>query len=228
MLIRGCMDTTKFQKSFKTRLLTGLFITFPLVLTLLAVKWLFVFLDGILGGTLDTLLGKHHPGLGFAISLLVVLGVGVLATTVLGRKFLDWTEKLMLSLPLIKSFYSTFKQLGDAFSPQNRAAFKKVVIVEYPRAGALTFGFLTKECSIQSDGGDIECYNSVYIPTNNLYLGNIAMFKKEDVIVTDITLEEGIKIILSAGIATPNFIERSKGDSTHPALLAPKVEGEAA
>jgi len=227
------MNNEEFKKSFKTKLITGLFITFPLVLTLLAVKWLFVFLDGILGDVLYQLLGHHYTGLGLVLSLLLVFTVGTLATTVLGRQFLVGTEKAMMSLPIVKSFYSTFKQLGDAFSPSNRGAFKKFVIVEYPRLGVHSFGFLTKECVIKSEDGVEECYNTVYIPTNNLYLGEIVMFRKDDVIITDLAIEEGIKIILSAGIASPGVIEKTGKSSAlaHPrAAHVPMVNksGEAA
>jgi len=205
------MDRSSIKKTFKARFITGLFITFPLVLTIMAMKWLFLdFLDAILGDVLYSLLGRHYTGLGLVCSVLLVFGVGVLATTVLGRRFLDWMEKTMMSLPVIKSFYSTFKQLADAFSPNNSSAFKKFVIVEYPRVGVRAFGFLTKECAIMDAAGTEESYSSVYVPTNNLYLGEIVLFRKGEVTYTDISIEDGIKIILSAGIAAPNVIERSR------------------
>ena len=199
------------KRSFKATFFTGLFVTFPLILTVLAVKWLFLdFLDEILGGVVYKVLGHHYTGLGLVLSLLLVLCVGYLATTVLGRQLLDWMELLMMRLPVVKSIFSTFKQLADAFSPHNRSAFKQFVIVEYPRPGTHAFGFLTKECSIRGDGGRELCYSTVFIPTNHLYLGNIVLFKKEEVIFTDISMEDGIKIILSAGIAAPNVISRSR------------------
>ncbi len=203
------MDHGGIGKRFRTRFLTGLFITFPLALTVISVIWLFELLDGLLGHQLDRVLGFHLPGLGLIISVLIVFCVGVLATTVLGQRFLNWVERIIMSLPVFKSFYSTFKQLGDAFSPHNRAAFKKFVIVEYPGKGIHAFGFLTKECMIKNDSGREECYMSVYIPTNHLYLGDIGLFRKEEVIITDITIEEGIRIVLSAGIAAPSVIEKS-------------------
>jgi uncharacterized membrane protein len=202
-----------YKSSIKKKMLAGLFVTFPLVLSILAVVWLFKILDGILGGEIYKLLGREYPGLGLILSLLVIYAFGTLATTVLGKKLLDRFEHFMLRLPVFKSFYSTFKQLGDAFSPENRSAFKKFVIVQYPREGVHAFGFLTKECSIQNSNGDKECHYTVYIPTNNLYLGDVRLFKKDQVILTDISIEEGIKILLSAGIAAPSLIIRE--DMTH-------------
>jgi uncharacterized membrane protein len=206
------LNSVEFQKTAKTTFFTGLFITFPLVLSVLAVIWLFNLLDGILGSIIYRILGHSYPGLGLVLSILGVYLVGVLATTVFGRQFIQRTEMLMLRLPVFKSFYSTFKQLGDAFSPKNRSAFKKFVIVEYPRLGAHSFGFLTKECVIRSDSGLEECYNTVYIPTNNLYLGDVRLFKKGEVIFTDLSIEDGIKIILSAGIAAPNVINQHENN----------------
>jgi uncharacterized membrane protein len=168
----------EFKKSVKATLFTGLFITFPLVLSVLAVMWLFELLDGILGGILYRILGHNYTGLGLVLSIMGIYLVGVLATTVFGRQFIHGTEKFMLRLPVFKSFYSTFKQLGDAFSPDNQSAFKKFVIVEYPRIGTHSFGFLTKECTIRDDRGVDECYTTVYIPTNHLYLGTSVFLKR--------------------------------------------------
>ncbi|MHB8174760.1 MAG: DUF502 domain-containing protein [Nitrospirota bacterium] len=224
-----------YKSSIKKKMLAGLFVTFPLALSILAVIWLFRILDGILGGVLDRVLGHHYTGLGLILSLLVIYAFGTLATTVLGKKILDRLERLMLHLPVFKSFYSTFKQLGDAFSPENRSAFKKFVIVEYPRVGVHSFGFLTKECSIQGrqDGPNVggesaQCHYTVYIPTNNLYLGDVRLFRKDQVILTDISIEEGIKILLSAGIAAPNLIIRE--DMTHVThiIKAPLAAGKIA
>ncbi len=142
-----------YKSSIKKKMLAGLFVTLPLVLSILAVVWLFQILDGILGGEIYKLLGREYPGLGLILSLLVVYAFGTLATTVLGKKILDRFEHLILHVPVFKSFYSTFKQLGDAFSPENRSAFKKFVIVQYPREGVHSFGFLTKECTSRTATG---------------------------------------------------------------------------
>jgi uncharacterized membrane protein len=212
-----------YKSSIKKKMLAGLFVTFPLALSILAVVWLFQILDGILGGELYRLLGRQYPGLGLILSLLVIYAFGTLATTVLGKKILDRIEHFMLRLPVFKSFYSTFKQLGDAFSPENRSAFKKFVIVQYPREGVHAFGFLTKECSIQDSNGEKACHYTVYIPTNNLYLGDVRLFNKDQVILTDISIEEGIKILLSAGIAAPSLIIREDMNHITHIVKAPAV-----
>jgi uncharacterized membrane protein len=217
------MEQESWQKSIKRKLLTGLFITFPAVLSVIAIIWLFELLDGILGHELKMLLGQYYyPGTGLVLSVLGVYMVGVMATTVLGKTIIERTERMILRLPVFKSFYSTFKQLGDAFSPENRSAFKKFVIVEYPRLGVHSFGFLTKECVLKNDLGEEECYNTVYVPTNNLYLGEVILFKKDEVVVTDMSIEEGIKILLSAGIAAPNIIQKTDHNHARHEAAAPR------
>ncbi|MGA2193247.1 MAG: DUF502 domain-containing protein [Nitrospirota bacterium] len=217
-----------FKKSVKKKLLTGLFITFPLVLSIIAIIWLFNLLDGILGGILERILGHHYPGLGILSSVFGIYLVGLLATTVFGRHFIEQVEAIVRRIPIFKSVYSTFKQLGNAFSPENRSSFKKFVIVEYPRKGAHSFGFLTKECILRSDSGVDECYNAVYIPTNNLYLGEVVLFRKDDIIYTDLSIEDGIKVMLSAGTAAPNVILRNERNHieelTRPVSIAGGAE----
>ncbi|MGE5300368.1 MAG: DUF502 domain-containing protein, partial [Acidobacteriota bacterium] len=86
-------------------------------------------------------------------------------------------------------------------------SFKKFVIIEYPRTGVFAFGFLTKECTIRKErNGKESCLRAVYVPTNNLYLGEIVLVSESDVFYTNIPIDEGIKIILSGGIAAPNMI----------------------
>ena len=116
----------------------------------------------------------------------------------------------MLRIPVFKGIYTAIKQHVDAFSPESQtASFKRFVIVEYPRAGVYSFGFLTKEHAIKAekDGREFPL-RAVYIPTNHLYFGEIALFGEKDVYYTDIPIDEGIKIILSGGIAAPNLIGR--------------------
>ncbi|HEY3346926.1 MAG TPA: DUF502 domain-containing protein, partial [Nitrospirota bacterium] len=222
------MGREEINKSVKKTFLAGLFVTFPLVLSTLAVVWLFNLLDGMLGHMLDRFIGKHYPGLAIALSIVGIYGIGIIATTMLGKRVIISLESMALRLPIFKSIYSTFKQLGDAFSPENRGAFKKFVIVEYPRKGMHSFGFLTKQCILRNDNGTEESYNTVYIPTNNLYLGDVTLFKESEVTYTDLSIEDGIKILLSAGIAAPNFINKQVCGPDEVETLASLTPSDAA
>jgi uncharacterized membrane protein len=131
---------------------------------------------------------------------------------VFGKRIIDFFERIFLKIPVFKGFYTAVKHLVDAFSPDNKSVyFKKFVIIEYPRTGLFAFGFLTKECTVKTTNAGQECcLRAVYVPTNNLYLGEIVLVGEADVFYTDIPIEEGIKIILSGGIAAPNTIRETK------------------
>ena len=195
------------RATFKRKFIAGLFVSIPAIITILVLEWFFRFVDGLLSPALDSMLGRHFPGLGFVATILMIFLLGIISTNVVGRKVLDWLEKGILRIPFFRSIYSPTKQLVDAFSPDSHTSFKKFVIVEYPRQGLYSFGFLTNECVLKTPEGDCkESLSSVYVPTNHLYLGEIIMARKEDIINTGISIEEGVKIILSGGIATPHTI----------------------
>ncbi len=196
---------TSIRSTFKRRFLAGLLVLIPATVTFLVIGWFFKLVDGFLGPLYYNILGYHVPGLGFISAMLLIFIVGIISTNVIGRRIIGYVEMIMLKLPLFKGIYIAIKQLVDAFSPESKASsFKKFVIVEYPRPGVFSFGFLTKECVIkaESNGGESSLM-AVYIPTNLIYFGEIALFSVENVFYLDIPIEEGIKIILSGGIATP-------------------------
>ena len=195
--------------TFKRKFLAGLVITVPVVFTILLLFNLFKFVDGILSPFFDAFLNRHIAGLGFIAAIGIVFLIGIISTNVFGKKILGALERIFLHIPVFKSIYTAIKQLVDAFSPENNTSFKKFVIAEYPRPGAYAFGFLTKECVVRSEGRDA-CMKAVYIPTNNLYLGEVVLLNDSSIIYTDIPIEEGIRIILSGGIAAPSKITESE------------------
>lgn len=195
------------RATFRRKFIAGLLVSIPAVVTIAVLVWLFRFIDGLLSPAIEEVVGRHLPGLGFVATIVIIFLLGLISTNVVGRKVIDLLERGILRIPLFRSIYSPTKQLVDAFSPDSRTAFKKFVIVEYPRPGLYSFGFLTNECILRtSEEGCEEALNAVYIPTNHLYLGDIVLTKKEDIISTGIPIEEGVKIILSGGIATPHMI----------------------
>ncbi|MBI3592692.1 MAG: DUF502 domain-containing protein [Nitrospirae bacterium] len=194
--------------TFKRKFLAGLIVTIPVVFTILLLVSLFRFVDGILSPFFDVLLNRHIAGLGFIAAIAIVFVIGIVSTNVFGKKILGFMERIFLNIPVFKSIYTSIKQLVDAFSPENTSSFKKFVIVEYPRSGAYAFGFLTKECVVQSERIE-NCLKAVYIPTNNLYLGEVVLLDDKSIIYTDIPIQDGIRIILSGGIAAPSKISES-------------------
>lgn len=200
------------RATFKRRFLAGLFVTVPAVITFLVLGWFFRFVDGILEPVYFKILGYHTPGLGFVSAIVLIFIVGIVSTNVFGKKIIQFFERIMMNIPVFKGFYTAIKQLVDAFSPDNKSAsFKKFVIVQYPRDGVFAFGFLTNECTIKAEKCGMEtCLRAVYVPTNNLYLGDIVLVGEGDVFYTDLPIDEGIKIILSGGIAAPLRICEAK------------------
>jgi len=201
------------RATFKRRFIAGLLISIPAIITFLVIWWLFKFLDGFLEPLYYKILGYHVHGLGFISTVVLIFIVGIISTNVFGRKIIESFEHLILKIPVLKGIYTSVKQLVDAFSPDSKvSSFKKFVIVEYPRPRVYAYGFLTRECVMKTIQDQAETsLKAVYIPTNLIYFGEIALFRDEHIFFTDIPIEDGIKIILSGGIATPSKISEVKG-----------------
>ena len=188
--------------------LTGLVVTVPLFITVVTLVWTFRFIDGVARPVAEFWLGREVPGLGVLITTGVILLVGVVATNVIGRRVLQRAERWLLNVPLFKTVYAPVKQLVAAFSPDSESGFKKVVIVDDERRG-LVIGFLTREFTIDRGKGP-EAMMAVYVPTNHLYLGDVAVHPRAAVMFPDLSVEEGIRIFLTGGMALPNAIKRLK------------------
>ncbi|HCC68334.1 MAG TPA: hypothetical protein DEP99_00385 [Nitrospiraceae bacterium] len=199
------------RATFKRKFIAGLFVSVPVIITILAIVWFFKVVDGLLGQFYAELLGRHISGLGFISAVVLIFIIGIISTNVFGRRILIFVERILLNIPVLRGVYAAIKQLVDAFSPESKTSFKKFVIVEYPRPGTYSFGFLTKECCLRAAKDAEACFKAVYIPTNHLYLGEIVLFKENEVFNTNLTIQEGIKIILSGGIATPDYFKESSG-----------------
>lgn len=193
--------------AIKRTFLTGLVVVVPILITAFTLYWLFRVLDGFLSPIIHQVLGREIPGLGILCEIVIIFLVGVVATNVLGSQVLKWFQALLMRAPVVKNIYPTIKQLVEAFHPSSSSSFKKVVLVEYPKEGTFAVGFLTSEVSLKGTA-QAQRLVSVYLPTNNLYLGNVALFKEEDLIVTDFAIEEGLKIVLSGGTAFPPTIQK--------------------
>ncbi|MBM4145313.1 MAG: DUF502 domain-containing protein [Nitrospira sp.] len=200
------------RATFKRRFLAGLLISIPAIITFLVIWWFFKFVDGLLEPFYYKLLGYHVPGLGFISTIALIFVVGIISTNVFGRRIIESIEHIILKIPVFKGIYTAVKQLVDAFSPESKmSSFKQFVIVEYPRPSVYAYGFLTNECVMKTEKDSLETeLKAVYIPTNLIYFGEIALFRDEHIFFTDISIEDGIKIILSGGIATPSRISEVK------------------
>jgi uncharacterized membrane protein len=185
----------------RRRFLTGFFVTVPLFISVAALVWIFGVVDGLTTPLYDRLIGRPVPGLGMLSTVVAIMLVGVIATNVIGRRLLQRAEEILLHVPVFRTIYAPVKQLVIAFSPDNESGFKRVVLIEHATRG-YTIGFLTKEFSVDRGNGP-EALIAVYVPTNHLYLGDIIICERGRALFPDISVEEGIRIFLTGGMALP-------------------------
>ena len=186
-----------FRRSF----IAGFFVVVPLFISVAAIIWVFGVVDGLTTPLYDRVLGRRIPGLGTLTTAAAIVLVGAFARNVIGRKVLQRAEAWLLKVPGFRTIYAPVKQLIVAFSPDNESGFKRVVMVEDARRG-FVLGFLTKEFTIDRGHG-AEALLAVYVPTNHLYLGDIVIVERERATFPDITVEDGIRIFLTGGMALP-------------------------
>lgn len=185
----------------RRRFLTGFIVTVPLFISVAALIWIFGVVDGLTTPLYDRVIGRRIPGLGTLSTAVAIMLVGVVATNVIGRRVLARAEEILLHVPVFKTIYAPVKQLVTAFSPDNESGFKRVVLVEHTTRG-FALGFLTKEFTVDRGKGP-EPLLAVYVPTNHLYLGDIVICRRENALFPDLSVEEGIRIFLTGGMALP-------------------------
>src|SRR6478736_9403225 len=186
--------------------IAGFFVTVPLVISVAAFIWIFRLIDGFVGPFytewLKTRLGREDPvpGLGILTTALVVMLVGAIATNVIGKRLLQRTEFYLLKVPIFRTIYAPVKQLVVAFSPDNEYGFKRVVMVE-DRSRGFVLGFLTKEFTVDRGQGP-EALMAVYV----------LIVPREKGSYPDITVEQGIRVFLTGGMALASRIRARRGD----------------
>lgn len=184
--------------------IAGFFVAVPLFISVAALIWIFRLVDAVTEPISVQLLGRAVPGLGVLMTLGIILVVGAVATNVFGKRVLQRAEYYLLLVPVFKTIYAPVKQLIVAFSPDNDAGFKKVVIIDDPRRGMI-LGFLTREFTLDRGNGP-EAVMAVYVPTNHLYLGDVFVFPRAQAIFPDLSVEEGVRIFLTGGMALPGRV----------------------
>jgi uncharacterized membrane protein len=194
------------RRQLQITFVTGLLVIIPIAVPVWVFWELFTFVDRLLAPVLREALPLHIPGLGLLIAILLVFLMGVVATNVAGRRMLGWLDGLLYRIPIFRNVYSAVKQLLNAFSPDNHVAFKEFVVVHNHEKGTYCFGFLTGTVAVQRVSGETESLLAIYVPTNHLYLGDILLARREDIILTRLTVPQGIQIILSGGISIPQVL----------------------
>ncbi|MGB4116958.1 MAG: DUF502 domain-containing protein [Polaromonas sp.] len=190
-------------------LLAGLLVLVPLAITVWLLNWFIATLDQtlqILPGEWqpDTLIGFHIPGFGVLLALAIVLTIGAVASNFLGKRLVSWWDALLGRIPIVRSIYSSVKQVSDTLFSENGNAFRKALLVQWPREGVWTIGFQTG-----APGGDVVNhlpgdYLSVYVPTTpNPTGGYFVMLKREDCIELKMSVDEALTYVISMGVVVP-------------------------
>ena len=207
---------------FRRYFITGLLIWVPIGITLWVLDLVITTMDLSLSLLPQTwqpvaLLGRHVPGLGALLTVIVIFVTGVLATNFLGQRLVKIWEGLLSRIPIVRTIYSSVKQVSDTLlSPQGNA-FRKALLVEYPRQGSWTIGFLTgtpadevrrrvgQARPAEADAGTGAEMVSIYVPTTpNPTSGFFLMMRREDTIELDMSVDEALKYIVSMGVVTPD------------------------
>jgi uncharacterized membrane protein len=192
----------------------GFFVMVPVVISIAALVWIVGVVDGITGPISSRLFGRQVPGLGILTTAVVLLAVGAAASNMIGKRLLQRGEGILLRVPVFRTIYAPVKQIVLAFSPDNEAGFKRVVLV-HEVGRRFVLGFLTKEFTVDRGHG-AEAFIAVYVPTNHLYLGDVVVYPREQVTFPDLSVEEGLRIFLTGGMSLPPRI-RNRDESAERA-----------
>ena len=188
-------------QNLRSKLLTGLITLLPLYLTYIVLKFFFKTLNDISEPILNRL-NIEIPLLGIFLTLLLVLSIGIAVTNFLGRKFFEIGEKIVKKVPLVSSIYYSIKQILDTITNSSTDEFKGTVYIQYPRKGLWTMAFISGE-SISESG---KTFFHLFVPTTpNPTSGFFLMIPKEDAIESNMSVEDGLKTIISGGLLAPKL-----------------------
>lgn len=192
-------------------LIAGLLVWMPLGITFLVVRAIVGLLDGIFlllpyAYQPDILIGVHIPGLGVVLAVVLVLATGMIVANLLGRRIVAAWESLLARIPLVRTLYAGIKQIMEAVLATDAKSFRKVLLIEYPRKGLWSLAFMTSNGlgEVQAKTGSEVI--SVFVPTTpNPTSGFVIMVPVNDAIELDMTVEDGLKMIISMGVVIPSW-----------------------
>jgi uncharacterized membrane protein len=187
----------------------GLLVVVPVAITLGVLQWIIGLLDQTLlilplAWQPDRLIGFHIPGFGVLLTLAILLAIGAVVSNFVGKTLVSWGDKLVSRIPVVRSIYSSVKQVSDTLFSESGNAFRTAVLVQWPRPDVWTIGFVTG-----SPGGDVTNYLvgdyvSVYVPTTpNPTGGYFVMLRKSDCVELKMTVDEALKYVISMGVVAP-------------------------
>lgn len=199
------LDTVK--AIVKRHFVSGVLVVVPLILTYMVLKFLFDAVDGLLQPLLHHVVGRYIPGLGVLTTLLLIVLAGFFTRNFVGARLYRLGEGLLVRMPLIRPIYSATKQLLEAIALPSEESFKEVALVEYPRRGAYALCFVAKRISIELKG-ETSDHVTVFVPsTPTPVSGIVLVVPAADILSVNMTVEEGVKFLVSGGVASPSTLQ---------------------
>ncbi len=195
----------RLSMGVRNTFIAGLVILIPIVITVKALWWLFGYVDSLADPLTAWVFGRRLPGIGIPVTIGVVFLAGLLFSSGPLRRLLQSLEDLLDAVPLVGTVYGTTKKVLSGFGrPDSDSAFKRFVLAQLP--GRTTPGFLTGQTTLTRRDGTSYEVCTVYVPTNHLYVGDVVVLPVEDVIETDLSVEDGVSLMLSAGASVPRIV----------------------
>ena len=187
-------------KKIRAQFITGLLVVVPVSASILILIWVFVSIDDILQPLVEMITGERIPGVGFGVTIVLIYLAGVLARNFIGKKLMSYGNSLLMRVPVLRGLYNGIRQILQTLAAPDKAGFMQVVLVEFPRREMWTVGFVTKEVTTETG----EKFVNVLIPTSPTpWSGYFQILKEQEVIRTQISVEEAIKMVVSGGMTIP-------------------------
>lgn len=205
-------------RQLRNHFIAGVIILLPLAATVYILYAILATMDRVVRPITQLIFGQEVYGVGVLLSMIFIISAGIIGKNVLGRKLISLSEWIMYRIPLVRQVYTTFKQIIDAvFNHSTIAAFTEVVLIEYPRKGIYQLGFVTNRAQGEIQARTNTEIVNVFVPTTpNPTSGMLVLVPKDDIIYLNMTIEEGIKLILSGGVLVPNWEEDQFGMELDP------------
>lgn len=194
----------------KKYFLSGVLVVVPVILTFLVIRFLFEAIDGLLQPVLHELLGYFIPGLGVVTTVLLILLAGILSRNYVGKFLYRLGDNILAKLPLTRPIYSAAKQLIEAIASDESGVFQETGLVEYPRKGVFALCFVSHRFQLTKNGKTRDMV-SVFVPsTPTPVSGMVIIVSPEEVTLLEMTVEEGIKFLVSGGVASPDVLKEAR------------------
>ena len=219
------MADNSIFRTFRKQLTTGILVLLPAITTVFLVSWLFRLLDGILGRYFARLSGDYIHGAGLLALLLLIWLIGMISRTYIGGRLNSLKDMLIARIPLVGNIFGAVKQVSDGFLEMDASSFEQVALIEYPRKGLFAVGFVTSRRSVpfrikgeNSDGKFVH----VFVPTvPNPTSGYIILVPEEELYQLKMSVEEGLKLVLSLGMIHPDNYDLERMPAARPAAIKP-------